>query len=215
MSELTSSIKSLEKEIAEIDEAQAEATRVRDEEKAEYATASKDYRDSADAVSRAIAVLHDYYEGTSLVQVRLHSERASAPPAFGSAKSDAGGSIISILEMCAEDFTTLLAEAEEAEEEAVAAYEKLSKENEIARSAKDAEAKGAASELTSLKVTAEHAKEDKASATEELNAVLAYIGKLKPDCESKAMSYQERKAAREAEIAGLKEALSIIEGNGM
>jgi len=215
MSELTTLIKSLEGEIAEIDKSQVDATKVRAEEKAEYETASKDFRDSADAVSRAIAVLHEYYEGTALAQVSRHSERVSAPPAFGSAKSDAGGSIISILEMAAEDFTTLLAEAEQTEEEAVAAYEKLSKENEVARSAKDAEAKGAASEINSLKVTAENSKEDKASATAELNAVLAYIEKLKPDCESKAMSYAERKAAREAEISGLKEALGIIEGKGI
>jgi len=40
-----------------------------------------------------------------------------------------------------------------------------------------------------------------------------YLAKLKPQCESKAMSYEERKARREAEIAGLKEALSILSGD--
>ena len=32
---------------------------------------------------------------------------------------------------------------------------------------------------------------------------LQYIDKLRPQCEEKAMSYEEKKAAREAEIAGV------------
>merc|ERR1719421_1217696 len=213
--QLTESIKSLEAEIAEIDKSQTEATKLRGEEKAAYDVASKDFRDSAEAVTRAISVLKSYYEGALLVQVRAHIEQASARPKFGSAKGDAGGSIISILEMSQEDFTTLLAEAEETEDVAVESYEKLTKENAVARSSKEAEAKAAASELKSLKVTIENSKEDKASTTAELDAIIAYIEKLKPQCESKVMSYAERKAAREAEIEGLKNALQIIEGKGM
>merc|ERR1719310_808696 len=213
--QLTESIKSLEAEIAEIDKSQTEATKLRGEEKAAFDVASKDFRDSAEAVARAIAVLKSYYEGAMLVQVHAHIEQASARPKFGSAKGDAGGSIISILEMAQEDFTTLLAEAEETEDVAVESYEKLTKENAVARSSKEAEAKAAASELKSLKVTIENSKEDKASASSELDAIIAYMEKLKPQCESKTMSYAERKAAREAEIEGLKNALSIIEGKGM
>jgi len=205
--QLTESIKQLEAEIAEIDKSQTEATKLRGEEKAAYDVASKDFRDSAEAVARAIAVLKNYYEGAALVQV--------ARPKFGSAKGDAGGSIISILEMAQEDFTTLLAEAEETEDVAVESYEKLTQENAVARASKEAEAKAAASELKSLKVTIENSKEDKASTTAELDAIIAYIEKLKPQCESKVMSYAERKAAREAEIEGLKNALQIIEGKGM
>ena len=43
----------------------------------------------------------------------------------------------------------------------------------------------------------------------------AYLDKLKPQCESKAMSYEEKKARREAEIEGLQEAMAIIEGKGV
>merc|ERR1719230_1306168 len=137
----------------QIDRAQTEATKVRQEEKAQYDKSSKDYRDSVDAVSRAIGVLRSYYQGTALVQVSQHSRRVSAPMTFASPRSDAGSSIISILEMVAEDFTTLLAETEQNEAVAVAAYEKLSQENAAARSAKYAEIKGAASEFYSVKVT--------------------------------------------------------------
>merc|ERR1719191_2524995 len=99
-----------------------------------------------------------------------------------------------------EDFTTLLAETEATEDEAAKAYKALTDENKISEATKETEVK-------SLTVQLEHSKEDHASVSKELDAVLAYIDKLKPQCEEKAMSYEEKKAKREAEIAGLKEAL--------
>jgi len=48
---------------------------------------------------------------------------------------------------------------------------------------------------------------------EELHAAMEYYEKLKPDCEVKVMSYAEKKAAREAEIESLKEALELLAGN--
>merc|ERR1719321_896541 len=52
---------------------------------------------------------------------------------------------------------------------------------------------------------------DKEGLTGELDAILAYLDKLKPQCETKVPSYAERKAAREQEIEGLKSALEILE----
>merc|ERR1719387_2681658 len=67
--ELTESVKALETEIAEIDKAQAEATKIRTEENAEYSKVSKDYKDSAAAVAKAIEVLQSFYSGAALLQV--------------------------------------------------------------------------------------------------------------------------------------------------
>merc|ERR1719456_1701000 len=99
MMELEQAIKELEGEIGEIDAAQAEATKMREEENAENKVSSKDFKDSAEATEKAIIVLKEYYEG-ALLQV----SQGSRAPEFGSAKGDAGSSIISILEMAAEDF---------------------------------------------------------------------------------------------------------------
>merc|ERR1719324_592147 len=68
IAELTESIKTLEAEVAEIDKAQAEATSIRTTEHEDYLTASKDFKDSAEAVAKAIEVLKNFYEG-SFVQV--------------------------------------------------------------------------------------------------------------------------------------------------
>merc|ERR1719316_2405415 len=94
IAELKESVKALEAEIAAIDKAQAEAGTLRASENTEYLAASKDYRESADAVSKAIGVLNDFYKGTSLLQV----EHASKQPSFGSAQSDSASGIISVLE---------------------------------------------------------------------------------------------------------------------
>merc|ERR1719482_1726539 len=81
---LQEEIKVLENEIADMDAGQAESTKVRQEEHAEYLTASKDFKDSVAAVAKAIDVLSDYYNSAAFVQVR------SKQPEFGGAKGDVG-----------------------------------------------------------------------------------------------------------------------------
>merc|ERR1719183_3015536 len=52
---------------------------------------------------------------------------------------------------------------------------------------------------------------DRDTTSSELSAVLDYYGKIKGRCIAKPESYEERKARREAEVQGLKEALEILE----
>merc|ERR1719262_1098220 len=212
IAENTESIKTLEAEVAEIDKAQAEATAIRTKEHEDYLVASKDFKDSAEAVAKAIEVLKNFYEGSSLIQLSATTSLKSKDdqPELGGAKSDIAHTIISVLEMSEEDFTTLLAETEATEDEAAKAYKALTDENKVSKVTKETEAKGKASEVKGLTVQLEHSKEDHASVSAELDAVNSYIDKLRPQCEEKAMSYEEKKAKREAEIAGLKEALEIL-----
>merc|ERR1719272_22620 len=214
IAELNEAIKTLESEVANIDKSQADATALRNQEHSDYSKASKDFRDSAEAVARAIEVLKNFYSG-SFIQVQSKTDLKSKQPAFGGAKSDTASTIISVLEMSQEDFTTLLAEAEQTEDEAAKAFASLSDENKVSKAAKQTEGKGKASEVKSLTVQLEHSNEDHASVSNELDAVNAYVDKLKPQCVEKAMSYAEKKARREAEIEGLKEALSILAGDGL
>merc|ERR550537_663220 len=136
-------------------------------------------------------------------------EEDSDAPEFGGAKGDAAHAIISILEMSLEDFTKLLMEVETAESEAQEAFDKLMSESKASKAAKEAEVKASLSEIKSLTVQLKDNKEDFDMTSKELDAVNSYIDELKPQCEEKTMSYAEKKARREAEIAGLKEALGI------
>merc|ERR1719484_274614 len=139
IAENTEAIKTLEAEVAEIDSAQAEATKIRTTEKEDYLVASKDFKDSAEAVAKAIEVLKAFYEG-SFLQVSSKTSLKSKQPEFGGAKSDIAHTIISVLEMSEEDFTTLLAETEATEDEAAKAYAKLTDENKMSKVTKETEA---------------------------------------------------------------------------
>merc|ERR1719380_139221 len=207
---LTEEIKLLETEIAEIDAGQQEATKLREEAHAEYVKASTDFKDSAAAVAKAIGVLSDYYSSATFVQ--LSSKEA---PDFGGAKGDVGSTIISILEVAESDFSTMLAEAEADESSQLEAYETLTQENAVTKATKTADAKGKTNEVKQLKVSLDNYKENKATTSEELEAVLMYLDKLKPQCETKVMSYAEKKAKREQEIEGLKEALEILSAEAL
>jgi predicted nucleic acid-binding Zn-ribbon protein len=206
--QLEQGIKDLEAEIAELDAGNAESTKMRTEEKATNTKAASDFKLAAEAVTGAIGVLKEYYE-SALIQVSQSSKKA---PSFGGAKSDAASSIISILEMSEENFTKLYMETETEESAAEAAYKKLMDENKVSKATKLAEVKGSQSEIKSLEVALKNNGEDLGMTNKELDAVMAYLAKLKPQCETKVMSYAEKKARREAEIAGLKEALSILDG---
>merc|ERR1719408_19140 len=203
---LQESIKTLEGELAEMAAAQAEATKIRQDEHAEYLKASKDFKDSATAVANAMQVLNEYYNSASFVQLSMSKQA----PEFGGAKSDVGSTIVSILEVAESDFTTALAEAEAAESSAQAAYDKLVQENAVTQATKEADVKGKYSEIKNLEVALGNYQEDKATTGSELDSVLAYLDKLKPQCATKVVSYAEKKAAREQEIQGLKEALQIL-----
>jgi hypothetical protein len=210
---LDEEIKALQAEIADIDSAQASATEIRTKESSENVAAISDFQDSAAAVMKAMVVLKSFYGSLLQVQEKTVLKSSSRQPTFGSAKSDTGSNIISVLEVAESDFTRLYAETSTEEEAAAAAYKKLSEENALSKTTKLTAIKAKESEVMSLKVQLSHHSEDHDSVSEELDAVNAYLDKLKPQCESKVVSYAEKKAAREAEIEGLKEALSLLEGN--
>jgi chromosome segregation ATPase len=215
MATLGEEVAALQGEIAEIDSAQATATEIRTKENTDNVKAMSDFQDSAAAVMQAMVVLKNFYGSLLQVEAKVVLKSASKQPSFGSAKSDSGNSIISVLEVAESDFTRLYAETETEEDAAAAAYKKLSEENALAKTTKSTDIKGKESEIKSLKVSLSQHSEDHDAVSEELDAVNAYLDKLKPQCESKVMSYAEKKAAREAEISGLKEALSILEGTGV
>jgi len=212
---LEGEVSALQAEVAEIDSAQASATEIRTKENTENTAAMSDFQDSAAAVMQAMVVLKSFYGSLLQVQAKTVLKSASKQPSFGSAKSDTGSSIISVLEVAESDFTRLYAETSTEEEMAATAFKKLSEENTLAKTTKLTAIKGKESEVKSLKVQLSQHSEDHDSVSEELDAVNAYLDKLKPQCESKVMSYAEKKAAREAEIEGLKEALSILEGSSI
>merc|ERR1719478_1851605 len=80
---------------------------------------------------------------------------------------------------------------------------------------KEQDVKYKTKEATSLDKTVAELTSDREGLQTELDAVLDYWEKITEQCVAKAEPYEERKRRREAEIAGLKEALAILEGEAV
>merc|ERR1719326_1850212 len=198
---LTEDVSKLSAEVAENDKAMSAATEVRQQEKSAFMVVEKDLSESQEACAAAMEVLREYYEGASLVQVGAKARSSEEVDAQGD-----GSGILGVLEVAESDFAKGLSEARTIEQQAQSEYDKLMQDGKMLKMTKEMEIKGKQSELKSLKVTMTDLSEDKTGLTGELDAVLAYLDKLKPQCEVKVPSYEERKAKREQEIEGLKNA---------
>merc|ERR1719160_2481228 len=218
--ELTEKIADLSGEIAASDKAVEEATALRSQEHDTFVKQEGDYKEAADAVEDAIDALKDYYGDASLIQsksINVHHTAAlvqgkkKAPPALGGAKSDAAGGILSIMSTMQAEFRKEVSKLQSEEREAVKSHETFLTDSRVSKAAKSAEIKAAESEVKSLTVAINNIAEDHKLASKELESIMEYISKLKPQCEGRTVPYAERKAKRDAEIQGLKDALSIIE----
>merc|ERR1719387_376445 len=214
--DLEENIATLSGEIADMEEGQAEATKIRNDEHALNTKTIADFKEAADAVADATDALKDYYGDSSLLQLsRSTDSKHQAPPKLGGARADAANTILSIMDTMQQEFEKTAAEFTSAEREAAKAHAELVQANKVSKASKSAEIKGNESEIKSLSVAIHNFKTDKKSATGELDTVLEYIEKLKPQCQGRTVPYAERKAKREAEIDGLKDALAILEKDGV
>merc|ERR1740138_1908843 len=206
----------LEAELAKLAKTQSEMDKIRAEESANFKVAKAELDQGLAGVRKALSVLRDYYGGAAAMIQEDDGKfnafmQQPAPPQQHSKSSGAGGSIINILEVCESDFATNLAKEESEEADSAENYEKTTQENKISKTTKEQDAKYKTAEAAGLDKEISELSSDKDTSSTELAAVMEYYAKIKERCVAKPETYEGRKARREAEIAGLKEALSIIE----
>merc|ERR1719191_1737799 len=125
----------LSKELADLAKSQAEMDKLREEENTAYVKNKAEMEEGLEGIKLALKVLRDYYAKED----KAHK-----------AAEGAGGGIIGMLEVIESDFSRGLAEMIAVEEEAAAAYEKQTKENEIAKTTKEQDVKYKTKEAKSL-----------------------------------------------------------------
>jgi len=194
---LKEQVSTLQNELAGMAKSQAEATQLRQEENAAYKKNHAELDKGLNGIRLALKVLKEYY-------AKSDKDHASA--------DGAGSGIIGLLEVCESDFSKGLAEIVAEEETAAADYEAATKASEVETAAKDQDAKYKTKEFKGLDKAVSELSTDLSGSQTELDAVLEYEAKIKEQCVAKAEPYEERKRRREAELAGLKEALTILEG---
>lgn len=207
----TAAVARLKEEIAELHQAlhniansQKEMDSMRAKEHDEFLKAKADFEQGLHGIRRALQVLREYYQnqGAFIQQpvVGVHSQ----------ARDSATG-IVSMLEVVESDFARSLAEGEAAEDDAKSVYEKTTQENRVSTATKRSSAEGKQQEASRLELNINDSAGDRQGVQQELAAVLEYLEKLRPQCTTEPESYEDRKARREHEIEGLKDALDILE----
>jgi hypothetical protein len=197
---LKEEVATLQKELAALARAQAEMDKLRAEQNEAFKVNSAEMKQGVEGVQKALKVLNDYYG-------KENKDHA--------ANEGAGSGIIGLLEVCESDFSKGLAEMIAAEEAAEEAYEKTTKENEITKESKEQDVKYKTQEYKGLDKAIAEATEDRTGVQEELDAVNQYYKSLQERCVAKPESYEDRVAARNQEIAGLKQALHILDGDAV
>lgn len=197
--QLKEEVAALQQALAELAASQLEMDKLRGEEGELYKKNKADMEAGLQGVKLALKILSDYY---------------SADAAHAAAQG-AGASIIGLLEVAESDLSKTLAEIIATEETAASTYESETKENEIEKAAKEQDVKYKTKESGELDAAVAEATSDRSGVQAELDPVLKYLKTLQDRCIAKAETYAERKARREAELAGLKEALQILEGQAV
>merc|ERR1719321_1058749 len=142
--ELKSEVSELQSELAALAKLQEEMDGVRADENAAWKEASSDLEKAVTGIQGALDVLRDYYGASaSLVQ-------QPAKPAGHESSGDAGGAIISMLEVAESDFSKNLAAINLEEETAQDEYDKITDENKMTKLVKDQDVKYKTAEYKKL-----------------------------------------------------------------
>jgi len=196
---LKEEVAALQKALADLAAAQLEMDKLREDESVVYKKNKADMEAGLQGVKLALKILSDYY----------------STDAAHEAAQGAGASIIGLLEVAESDLSKTLAEIIATEEMAASSYTSETKENEIEKVTKEQAVKYKTKESSGLDAAIAEATSDRSGVEAELEPVLKYLATIKDRCIAKAETYEERKARREAELAGLKEALQILEGQAV
>merc|ERR1719293_426567 len=173
--------------------------KIRASEKELYTKNRAEMEQGLEGVKLALSILNEYYA----------KEKAHA------AAEGTGSSIIGLLEVIESDFSKNLAGIISTEETSVSEYEEQTKQNAVDKTNKEQDVKYKTQEANSRDKETAEAKADRTGVQKELDAVQAVLKSLHAQCDETVTPYGELKRRREAEIAGLKQALEILEGEAV
>jgi chromosome segregation ATPase len=215
---LTEEISVLGDEISELKDKRAEAESLRADEKAENAHTVSEAEAGLEAVLQATDILKKFYATVAkeTVEFAQQSPADDAPDAgfknfesYNGAQSEAGG-IVGMLEVIQSDFERTISETEKSEAQAEQDHLKFMTETGVSLAEKETAEEQKTAENEAAKEKLSDADENLKSQMEILTGAVQELLDLKPVCVDTGMSYEDRVARREDEIAALKKADCIL-----
>jgi len=188
-------------------------------EKTDNVETVKNANEGITALASAIQVLSDFYkEGAKAAVLAQQSpvEQDMADAGTGGfsgaykGNQAQGTGIIGMLETIMSDFKRTVSETEGAEDQANRDHVAFSKETNVSIATKQRGLEQTENDLTMCNGDLSAALQDLQSQQELLDVSLETLEKLRPACIDTGMSFEERTSRREAEIAALKNALTIL-----
>eukprot|EP00812_Abedinium_dasypus_P011858 NODE_53_length_2375_cov_513.805172.p1 GENE.NODE_53_length_2375_cov_513.805172~~NODE_53_length_2375_cov_513.805172.p1 ORF type:complete len:589 (-),score=338.42 NODE_53_length_2375_cov_513.805172:224-1990(-) len=197
MTTLKEQVAELQKSLADLAKVQLDMDKIRSMEHEQFLKDKQEMELGIEGVKVALKALREYY----------NSENKAHDAAAGS-----GSGVIGMLEVIEGDFAKGFGELMSTETTAQDDYERGTQENQVEKTSKDQDVKYKMKTITELTLALVEEGSNHQGIKSELAALNEYKAKLDEMCLPKAETYAQRKAKRDAEIAGLKEALSILEG---
>jgi len=209
--ELTSTIEEMGKNIAtllqeqsDLTTAMKDATTQRDAEKTENLAIIADSKAGKEATKAALVVLREFYaKQSSFLQQAPEME---AYKGMGGAK----GGVVGMLEVIETDFARLEADTTAEEKQAATEYDTFMTDSQADKKQKHAAEVKTKLEKDQTEFEKSQTQKDLVAMEEELAKANEYYEYLKPSCLEVKVSYEERVAARKAELESLNEAYDIL-----
>lgn len=205
---LAAEIADYETELTTNAKAATDSASLREQEKAANAKAVEDSKEAQKAISEALTILKEFYQGTTPALVQVGEKQA---PEEYKGMTKEGNTVISLLEEILSDIAREEAAAAASETAAQAAYVRLTEELEASKTQIQANAEHKSREKTLAEQALANLQTDLGSAQKELDAAEKYYKELQTQC-LEGGSAEERKLRREEEIQALEEASRLLEG---
>merc|ERR1719327_2357125 len=220
--QLLEDISNLQKAIAENKKALNEATELRNKEKTDNEKTLEDAAAGKEAVTFALTTLKEFYEGAAFIQTKYtppvtdssgNNFADMAPKGFSgsySGNQQQSKGIIGMLEVILSDFDRTLKTVKSTEEDAQSKFETFESETEADSKAKSDDVDSKKTRVSDIEDALLTLEDEKSDAEKKLDGALTELEKLKPMCVTGEETYAERVAARQQEIAALKDAMQLL-----
>lgn len=226
IAELQAEIEEKEAEIKKIEEELKKATKIREEENAEWERDNEDDTAAAELVGSAKDVLQNFYAENklnliqhkpSMFQRKQPAGEAPPPPPstweepYGGAKGESNG-IVAILEMIKDDIEKDKTKAKKDEDKAEEEFQTFKTESENQIEVLNDAITDLEDEISGKETKVTEAKEERGTKKDELDTVVEKIHDAEPGCDFIRLNFGMRTKNRDIEIDGLDKAKAILKG---